>query len=44
VEPDVRYAKSGGVAIAYQVVGAGETDLVFVSDFCSNLVYAWESP
>jgi class 3 adenylate cyclase/pimeloyl-ACP methyl ester carboxylesterase len=44
VEPDVRYARSGGVAIAYQVVGGGETDLVFVPDFCSNLVYAWESP
>jgi class 3 adenylate cyclase len=44
VELDIRYAKSGGVAIAYQVVGDAETDLVFVPDFCSNLVYAWESP
>ncbi len=41
---DVRYARSGGVAIAYQVVGDADTDLVFVPDFCSNLVYAWESP
>jgi class 3 adenylate cyclase/pimeloyl-ACP methyl ester carboxylesterase len=40
---DVRYAQSGGVAIAYQVVGEADTDLVFVPDFCSNLVYAWES-
>ena len=35
--------RSGGVAIAYQVVGEGERDLVFVSDYCSNLVYGWES-
>ena len=31
-------------AIAYQVVGEGETDLVWVPDFVSNLVYGWESP
>jgi class 3 adenylate cyclase len=44
VELDVRYVRSAGVSIAYQVVGDAETDLVFVPDFCSNLVYAWESP
>jgi class 3 adenylate cyclase len=44
VEFDVRYARSGGVAIAYQVVGEGETDLVFVPGYVSNLVYGWESP
>jgi class 3 adenylate cyclase len=44
VEPDVRYARSGGAAIAYQVVGDGELDLVYVPDFVSNLVYCWESP
>jgi pimeloyl-ACP methyl ester carboxylesterase len=43
VEPDVRYARNGDVAIAYQVVGTGERDLVFVPDFMSNLVYLWES-
>jgi class 3 adenylate cyclase len=43
LEPDIRYAHSAGVSIAYQVVGEGPTDLVFVPDFCSNLVYAWES-
>jgi class 3 adenylate cyclase len=32
------------VAIAYQVVGEGERDLVHVSSYVSNLVYAWESP
>ena len=41
---DIRYARSGAVSIAYQVVGEGDTDLLFVPDFVSNLVYAWESP
>jgi pimeloyl-ACP methyl ester carboxylesterase len=44
VQPDIRYARSGGVAIAYQVVGDGDTDLVYVPDYLSNLVYGWESP
>jgi class 3 adenylate cyclase len=43
VTVDIRYARNGGVAIAYQVVGGGETDLVYVPDFVSNLVYGWES-
>jgi class 3 adenylate cyclase len=42
--PEIRYARSSGVAIAYQVVGTGDTDLVYVPDFMSNLVYAWEYP
>ncbi len=41
MQPDVRYARNGEVAIAYQVVGDGDRDLVFVPDFVSNLVYAW---
>jgi class 3 adenylate cyclase len=44
VEAEIQYVRSGGVAIAYQVVGEGERDLVFVPDYCSNLVYGWESP
>jgi class 3 adenylate cyclase len=40
---DIRYARSGAVSIAYQVVGEGETDLVYVPDYVSNLVYGWES-
>ena len=43
-EPEIRYARSGGVAIAYQVLGAGDVDLVYVPDYVSNLVYAWEIP
>ena len=41
---DIRYVRNGGVAIAYQVVGDSSSDLVYVSDFTSNLVYAWEHP
>jgi class 3 adenylate cyclase len=44
VEPDIRYARNGEVAIAYQVVGDGDRDLVFVPGYVSNLVYAWGSP
>src|SRR3954451_9807665 len=42
--PEIRYARSGGVAIAYQVVGDGDIDLVYVPDYMSNLVYGWASP
>jgi class 3 adenylate cyclase len=41
---DIRYARSGGVSIAYQVVGDGEVDLLYVPDYVSNLVYGWETP
>lgn len=41
----VRYAPSGGgVDIAYQVVGDGPVDLVFVSGFITHLDLAWEMP
>ena len=41
--PDVRYARSGDLAIAYQVIGDGPIDLVFVP-FNPNLFYIWEIP
>jgi class 3 adenylate cyclase/pimeloyl-ACP methyl ester carboxylesterase len=41
VEPETRYARTGGIAIAYQVVGNGELDLVYVPDYMSNLGYVW---
>jgi class 3 adenylate cyclase len=40
----IRYARAGGLAIGYQVVGDGAADLVYVPDFVSNLVYGWEGP
>jgi len=41
---DIRYTRSGDVAIAYEVIGDGEPDLVFGTGFVSNLAYAWEHP
>ena len=38
------YARSGGVHIAYQVVGDGPFDLVFSPSPVSNLDVAWEWP
>jgi pimeloyl-ACP methyl ester carboxylesterase/DNA-binding CsgD family transcriptional regulator len=40
--PETRYARSGDVRIAYQVVGNGPLDLVFVPGFISNLEVHWE--
>jgi pimeloyl-ACP methyl ester carboxylesterase len=42
--PEIRYAKSGDVRIAYQVAGGGPLDLVFVPGFISNLEAWWEDP
>jgi class 3 adenylate cyclase len=42
--PETRYAKSGSVNIAYQVVGDGPFDLVHVPPFVSNLELQWEDP
>lgn len=39
---ETRYARSGDVRIAYQVVGQGSFDLVFVPGFISNLDLHWE--
>jgi len=40
--PDVQYARSGELSIAYQVVGEGALDFVFVPPI-SHLELAWES-
>src|SRR4051812_12843761 len=40
--PQTRYAKSGDVNIAYQVVGDGPVDLCFVPGFVSHLEVLWE--
>jgi pimeloyl-ACP methyl ester carboxylesterase len=42
--PQTRYAKSGDVSIAYQVVGQGPRDLVLVPGWVSNLEVYWEEP
>jgi pimeloyl-ACP methyl ester carboxylesterase/class 3 adenylate cyclase len=43
-QPETRYAHSGNVSIAYQVVGNGRVDLVFVPGWVSHIEYAWEEP
>ena len=42
--PEVRYAKNGGLHIAYQVLGDGPFDLVFVAGFTSHCEHQWEEP
>jgi class 3 adenylate cyclase len=42
--PEVRYAKSGDVHIAYQQFGTGPVDLVIVPGWASHLEIAWEDP
>lgn len=42
--PETRYARSGEVNIAYQVVGEGPLDLVLVPGFVSHLDIDWEEP
>lgn len=44
IPPETRYAKSGDLRIAYQVIGTGDFDLVFVPGFISNLDVAWDEP
>ena len=44
MKPELHYARSGDVSLAYQVVGSGPRDLLLVPGFVSNLEYAWEYP
>ncbi|HYZ12769.1 MAG TPA: adenylate/guanylate cyclase domain-containing protein [Actinomycetota bacterium] len=44
IHPATRYARSGELNIAYQVVGDGPFDLVYVPGWVSNLDLMWEEP
>jgi class 3 adenylate cyclase/pimeloyl-ACP methyl ester carboxylesterase len=44
VQPETRYAKSGQVSIAYQVVGEGPFDLVFSPGAVSHVELGWTVP
>jgi pimeloyl-ACP methyl ester carboxylesterase len=44
VTPETRYAKSGDLNIAYQVVGEGPFDLIYVPGWISNVELMWEEP
>ena len=41
--PPIRYARSGDVHIAYQVIGDAPLDLVFVVGALTNLEVLWEN-
>ena len=42
--PETRYARSGDVSIAYQVVGDGPFDVVFVPPTVSHVELGWDFP
>src|SRR6266700_3523705 len=42
--PETRYARSGDVSIAYQVVGEGPFDLVWTPGLIHHVELNWENP
>jgi class 3 adenylate cyclase len=44
MQPRTRYAKSGDLNVAYQVVGDGQIDLVFTFGWASHLDFQWTDP
>jgi hypothetical protein len=42
--PNTRYAWNGDNALAYQVVGDGPDDLIYLQGVLSNVVLNWERP
>lgn len=42
--PATRYARAGDVTVAYQVLGEGPIDLVWVPGWITHLEYGWEQP
>jgi pimeloyl-ACP methyl ester carboxylesterase len=42
--PNVSYARSGDVAIAFQVIGDGPVDIVFVRGITGDLLSTWAQP
>ncbi len=41
---ETRYARSGDTSVAYQVLGRGPIDLVYVPGFLSHLEWNWQYP
>lgn len=42
--PETRYARAGGVSIAYQVIGDGPLDLVHIPSWITNVEENWNEP
>jgi len=44
MKPDVRFTWNDGFALAYQVVGTGRDDLVYLPGYVSNVDLQWDVP
>ncbi|HSI97467.1 MAG TPA: hypothetical protein VK926_03825 [Gaiellaceae bacterium] len=44
MQPETRYARSGDVAVAYQVIGDGPVDFLYAPGAVSNIEYSWQIP
>ena len=44
VPPQIRYARSGSVNIAYQIAGAGTVDLLMIPGWVTHLALDWHEP
>ena len=44
MQPEIHYATTYGGAVAYQVVGEGSLDLVFLPEWVNNLEMQWQDP
>ena len=42
--PETQYAQSGELSIAYQCVGDGPLDILFIPGFVSNIELVWDMP
>ena len=42
--PETRFAWNGDVSLAYQTLGCGPGNLVYLQGYCSNVDLNWESP
>ncbi len=42
--PSIRYVRSGGVSVAFQVVGDGPQDILMIPGWVSHLGLDWEEP
>jgi class 3 adenylate cyclase len=42
--PETRFAWNGDVALAYQVIGDGRMDLLYLQGYASHVDLSWESP
>jgi class 3 adenylate cyclase len=42
--PETHYARNGGVSLAYQVVGDGGPDILYIPGYLSNVELSWDHP